>query len=349
MAAAIPIVVGIGSAIANSQDESGINESKVGNFTKDPNEGFDPHEYEYGGGYWKYTGAYEPGPDGRPVPTREWVSGESVQRGRAESLNAEFGKMGADAQNRTAAQLNPHLMDQSRDLGMGSRGEQIRALQNQHIGLGMAHDAAMGIGPSVAQEQLKLGMDRTIKNNLSTAASVRGGPGASALAARTAVMGNAQAGQDLAGQAALLRAQETATGRSQFITGADALSRSAAGIRTSDAAAYNTDLQRAGANLDAEMKQRSMNDAFQTSMAQNRLAAENLRHQANLGGAMGRQAAQDARQRGYEFEQGGNANIAASNAAFKERRFQNVMGSLQSAATAAASAGEGKKGGGYPT
>lgn len=109
--------------------------------------------------------------------------------------------------------------------------DQVRARQ---LSLADAVTAAMeGKAPSVAEQQLKMGAERLIKQQYALAASARGQN--VGLAAREAAMGAADIGAELNAQAALLRAQETATARGQLgavlgdIRGVDA------GLATTDA------------------------------------------------------------------------------------------------------------------
>ena len=65
---------------------------------------------------------------------------------------------------------------------------------------------AMGQGPSLADAQMKLAMDRSLQQQMAAAQAQRGGN--PALAGRNAAMGAAQTGMDIAGQAGAARLQE---------------------------------------------------------------------------------------------------------------------------------------------
>lgn len=88
--------------------------------------------------------------------------------------------------------------------GDNYRASALNALQNQ----------VTGNAPSVAQRQLMMGQDRTLKNNLAMAANARGSN--IGLAQRNAMNANADASANIAGQAALLRAQEQAQAAGQL-------------------------------------------------------------------------------------------------------------------------------------
>jgi hypothetical protein len=62
-----------------------------------------------------------------------------------------------------------------------------------------------GTGPSLAQQQLKTATDRNVAQQIAMAASNRGNP---ALVQREVMKNQAAAGQEMAGQSALIRSQE---------------------------------------------------------------------------------------------------------------------------------------------
>jgi hypothetical protein len=91
----------------------------------------------------------------------------------------------------------------------------------QAEGLGMARGAALGQAPSAAALQLQSGQEQALRSQLALAASARGGAGAQMLAGSNAANQAAQIQSMTNQQAALLRAQEIATARQQYLSGAE--------------------------------------------------------------------------------------------------------------------------------
>lgn len=113
---------------------------------------------------------------------------------------------GTNVQNRQAPVVGANPADAAR-LGYGEQVQgQDRAAQGQLVGT--LQNAAAGNGPSAAMNTLYAGRDANINQAASFANSARGGSGAQALAARSAVMAGANATQQTANQAAILRANE---------------------------------------------------------------------------------------------------------------------------------------------
>jgi hypothetical protein len=113
---------------------------------------------------------------------------------------------GLDArQNQTmqAARLGP-----AAQMGAAQIGTDQQALWRQRqLGLAMQLGAAAeGRGPSVAQDQLKMATDRSMRQQLGLALGARGGNQAAAM--KQAQMQQAMIGQEAAAQSAVLRAQE---------------------------------------------------------------------------------------------------------------------------------------------
>lgn len=99
--------------------------------------------------------------------------------------------------------------DEARGLGMSSRGSQADALA-------MYRAAALGQGPSAAQAQLQAGLDAANRQQMSMAASARGGGLARSAAMRGAMANAGDQGLAAAQQAAILRAQEQQAGMQGF-------------------------------------------------------------------------------------------------------------------------------------
>lgn len=144
---------------------------------------------------------------------------------------------GRDAQGRQGVVMDNTLGDQS-------RGDQYAALSE-------IQRAALGQQPSVAQLQMRQGLDQTIRNNAALAGAARG-QSALALANQNAMVNNAMASQGIAGQMGVLRAQEMADARNAWMAGAGQ-------IRGMDEGRAQTQ-----AGLDAQ--QRALNDQMTLGM-----------------------------------------------------------------------------------
>lgn len=175
--------------------------------------------------------------------------------GRGDLADSEanyYRHMGQGFGNRQAPTTDYSLADQS-------RGQESNAL-------GLQQAAAMGQMPSVAAIQQQQGLNQAMGMNSSMAASARGGGNSQALAARSALAGNADMQQQAVNSAAALRAQEMADARGAYMGGAMGMG--------------NQDIGRAqyGSTL-------AQNQMFGNDKAQ--LAAEGLRgnvfHEVNVG------------------------------------------------------------------
>lgn len=132
----------------------------------------------------------------------------------------------------------------------------------------LAQQAALGQGPSAAQQLLQRGSDQAIAAQAAAAAGASGNA-ASQIAAQRAAMGQmANIQGNTATDLAALRAKEQQAGMELYAQQTGAMANAAAQAR-------GMGLQQAGMNLEAEMKQRALNDA-QTQ------AAYQLQHQQKL-------------------------------------------------------------------
>lgn len=161
--------------------------------------------------------------------------------------------------------------------------DQTRARQNALLDQLMA--ASNGQGPSAAQQQLKMGADRNMANALAMAAA-QGTPGA----ARQAAFQRAAATQDLAGQSAILRAQEINDARGllgQVAQGTRAqdigLATDQAGLQQ-QAQATNAQLAQdtAKTNLLAGIEQQKQKDALVQSYVAQGMSLDQAQYQAEL-------------------------------------------------------------------
>src|ERR1700733_15340061 len=115
---------------------------------------------------------------GRNGPTGNIIPGT----GSADQLFGRYANLGAQAYNQPAPQLQLGQANGYMQFGDAARGQQEDAL-------GLMRARAMGQVPSIAQQQGNYAMQGALQNQLAAANSVRGGPGASALAARSAMLG----------------------------------------------------------------------------------------------------------------------------------------------------------------
>lgn len=107
------------------------------------------------------------------------------------------------------------------NLGLGDRARRQDELLNRREGdinqlLAMLQQGAQGQGPSVAQEQLRQAQGRNVAQAQALARSAR--PGQAGLAQRLAAQQAGRAGSEIAGQSALLRAQEQLQNRQLLST-----------------------------------------------------------------------------------------------------------------------------------
>jgi hypothetical protein len=145
------------------------------------------------------------------------------------------------------------------------QGQQSRAQQQAYMG-----EIARGISgqaPSLAQIQLKQGMDSNIAAQNALAAS--GGPSNAAFASRQAMQNAAASGQALAGQSAALRAQEYQQAMSQM------------GQATAQARAQ--DLAAAGMSYQNALAQAQMEQGMNSQQAQLQMQQGALNQQGALG------------------------------------------------------------------
>lgn len=158
--------------------------------------------------------------------------------------------------------------------------------RNAQTGLiSQLQEASSGNGPSAAQQQLKTGADRTMASNLAMAAAA-GTPGAE----RQAAFNNAAATQDLAGQSAVLRANEINTARGQLGQVSTDARGQDIGLATNVAQLgqqnnqFNAGLaQDAGkTNLTAGVEQQKQRDALVQSYTAAGLSLDEANRQADL-------------------------------------------------------------------
>jgi hypothetical protein len=179
--------------------------------------------------------------------------------------------------------------------------------------VGLSRAAAEGNAPSVAQMQLRQGLDQANNQAAGMAAGARGGGGNLALAARSAIQQQGQNAMTTNQNAAMLRANEMATARGQYMQGAQ-------GMQT-------TDLAQSGQQAALDAQQRNLNDA---------------RNQYYEGGLQRIYGAQQAGQSGYQQQQASNRiGIEQANRKLADARFSDQQGATSGAIQAGGRALEG--------
>lgn len=233
--------------------------------------------------------------------------------------SATMRERGDQALTREAPKLDWSQANRDYEASYDARRQQQENVQD-------FRDVLSGKAPSLAQEQLKAGLDRALQNNAAQAAGARGS--AQGLAARAAAFAGAEAGQKTAQDAAMLRAQEVAAARTG-LTGALGQMR---GQDFTARAGSQQQQQIIGSN---ELDQRRLNDARSAMFWQ----SEMQKSQAELNAAMSKDA---ARMGGINAANQANA---AAQAAYQQRMGQ-MWGSLVNAGGGLMGQGIGAMGGG---
>ena len=218
--------------------------------------------------------------------------------------SATMRERGDQALTREALKLDWSQANRDYEASYDARRQQQENVQD-------FRDVLSGKAPSLAQEQLKAGLDRALQNNAAQAAGARGS--AQAMAARAAAFAGAEAGQKTAQDAAMLRAQEVAQAR----TGLTSALGQMRGQDFTARAGSQQQQQIIGSN---ELDQRRLNDARSAMFWQ----SEMQKSQAELNAAMSKDA---ARMGGINAANQANA---AAQAAYQQRMAQ-MWGSLTNA------------------
>jgi hypothetical protein len=221
----------------------------------------------------------------------------------AQQEAGKYGGLAQDARARGPVQADLTNYNQSRAAFQQGAGDTQNALALQRT-------AAEGNAPSVAQMQLRQGLDQSNAAAAGLAASARGGGGNLALASRAALQQQGQNSMQNNQQAAMLRAGEMAQAR-------DAYAQTAVATRAQQ-------LQAAGLDAQTAMQQAQMELQSRAQTAQESMGYEGLR-----------QGVYGAQQQGQQQYQTANAqnqiNVATGNRNAANEGFQN-----QQAATAGA-------------
>lgn len=179
--------------------------------------------------------------------------------------------------------------------------------------LGLARAAATGNAPSVAQMQLRQGLDQANSQAAGMAAGARGGGGNLALASRAALNQQGQNAMVTNQNAAMLRANEMATARQQYAQTAQGLGQ--------------LDLSQSGTQAALDAQQRGLNDA---------------RNQYYEGGLQRIYGAQQQGMSGYQQQQANNRyQIEAANRGYADKRFSDQQAANSGALEMGGRAAEG--------
>jgi hypothetical protein len=189
---------------------------------------------------------------------------------RAQAAGAAFKDV--DTKMQSAPSLAQSEADRYRGLaGAADQRGDVQGRADMQGAVGLARTAAEGNAPSVAQMQLRQGMDQANAQAAGMAAGARGGGGNLALAARQAQMQQGQNAMATNQQNAMLRATEMAQARQQYMQGAQGLGQMDLASRQMNDARnqyYEGGLQRIyGA------QQQGMS-GYQQQQAQNRIGIE---------------------------------------------------------------------------
>jgi hypothetical protein len=216
------------------------------------------NEYQYGGhGTSMYVDAQG---NRRIVPG---TSGAEQATARYSGLADQARGTQAPTTNYGQANQDYGQYGQAQQFAYGARGSQQDALALQR-------SAAMGQQPSVAQQQLQYGMNRGLAQNMSMAASARGGGANLAAANRAAMNSNAQLAGQTNAQAGMLRAQEMQQARDAYMGGASGIRGQDLGQQGAALQARGQSAQQAQFGTSAELQQRGLN--AQTGLGYDRLA-----------------------------------------------------------------------------
>lgn len=222
----------------------GENQSRSGGFTETKE--YDPNRYKYGG-----------------------------QPGGAEAERANLAVRQHGVEGRTGPQINQGPQNETRGMQMGSLSRLDSAAGGQTEDMRLLSGAANGTAPSKAEILGQQMSDRALRSQVSAAGTVRGGPGASAAAYRSAAQGAASQRADMNAGIQAGRADEMATARGQLSNAMSGARRDAAGATT---AARGQDIGLATDQAKIDQNQTALNDARaqQYEGLQNKVATDQL-------------------------------------------------------------------------
>ena len=183
-------------------------------------------------------------------------------------------------------------------------------------------------GPSLAEQQLRMGQETNMRGMLNAAASTRGGGGAALAAQAQACNQGLVAGQQLNAEAAMMRTKEQQDAEAAY---AGLLNN----MRGADMAGSEMDMRRQGMMADEYLKNRQINDARSMGLLQGSIEEQKAKMAAEAG-------VSQLDMQGKTAVIGANAQADAAAAAQKGQ----IMGSLLNAGGTFAGAYYGKGGAG---
>lgn len=229
----------------------------------------------------------------------------------------------------TGAQMGGRQFVQGKTEDIAAARAQQQASRNDQMGaLNLSKQAAQGLAPSVAAEQLKMGTERSIEAQMAAAASTRGGMTNLALANREAANQAMMQRQAIVGQAAALRAQEIAQARAEYLQGTT-------GMRGQDIGFMGTESQFALGQGQLALGSQAQNQAAQLAYAQMAMQTQEEERRAQI-------AMEQLKAGQYSSAQAQNMAAAQYNAQLEQQKMMGVTGALMGGATA----GLGMMGGG---
>lgn len=219
--------VGIVSGFTSGKGAlGGVGETLYGN--AGANE-YQPEPFRFGS--FKYTPAeelqknFQARDTGRDIALME-MAGNQARRMQAPQAQAPGGPIqttGFTPAQYGGARINTSGYNSQLGTFGAQRAQANAARAQQASDLGLLRSAALGEQPSVAEMQMREGVDRNIAAQASLAASARGGAGARLAAQRQAAIQGAAAMNAANREAAQLRAGEMAQARGQLMAGGEAL------------------------------------------------------------------------------------------------------------------------------
>lgn len=342
----VPAIVGVGAAIGGAIAGVGKNKTPIATHQTDTNaylyngsvNGMANAENRYQGmGQASADRTQQLGGDAADAAYRTGVGleGSFTQRGQANAAQTQG--MASAAANRSAPMFNlaqanraAAQANDARNLGLGARGSQADALA-------MQRQAALGQTPSVAQLQMRQGMDDAIRSQQALAASARG-PAGLAMAQSQAAGNIAATQQQAAAQGGILRAQEMAQARGDYMQGASGIRQGDVGLQGADMQQQQIYSRQAQSQAELEAQQRALNQQAQMGFTQ--MGMENQRAYDAMAGQYGMQGLEFGQQAQLNYNtvgmqdqrayEGMAANVAQNQMQAQIMRDQAQAGAVQS-------------------
>ncbi len=181
----------------------------------------------------------------------------------ADQATTRYQQMGAQANNRQAAQADQSGYTGGMAQSQDSRTQQMGALGQMQAARNQAASAAMGQQPSQAQILGQQMNQQALRGQMAAAGSARGGPMAQAAAQQSAAGNAAQQTAQAQQSQMAARAGEMAQARGQYIQATGNEFAGASGVRQGDQSGAALGLQKSGQDLQNEQFQRQLNQQGQ--------------------------------------------------------------------------------------